>query len=109
MTSTSVCIAVEHIDRDRFVYQQLSFAKAEVYVSSIACTKQLASIFVGYSFGSFSMYNMFEMKMVYSSSCSQRLLSPINNFIYMEPDNDPKCFIYLWVVRGKSACSEQEK
>ena len=56
------------------------------------------------------MYSVSDMSVVYSSSCSsQRLLSPVHNFIYMEPENDPKLYVYVWVVRGKSAFDKHEK
>lgn len=91
------------IENKMFSYQQMTFSQDEVSISAIFCIKQAAIIIFGYNFGSFKMFSISDMSVVYSSSASpDRLLSPVVNFLSMEPENDPKNFLYIWVVRGRN-------
>lgn len=86
---------------DRFVYQQTSFSSDEIHVSAIYYVPQVSSMFIGFSFGSFVIHNLLDFTIMYSSPCSpERSMSPVTHFVYMEPENDPKCFVYVWVARG---------
>lgn len=80
-------------------YQELISSRDEVYVSTLYGVEQLSSIFVGFNFGSFIIYNFCNFSITYSSPFSPQR-SPVIHFVYIEPENDPKYFVYLWVARG---------
>lgn len=91
---------IEFIQDQRFVYQKYSFAVNDVYVSAIRSVQQLSYLFVGFNIGCFIVYNLCESAIAYTSPCSPQQKSPIIDFVYIEPENDPKCFVYVWVARG---------
>lgn len=84
----------------RFAYQS-SITLSDAFVSAIRFASRMSSLFIGYSFGSFVVYNLSDFTVMYSSPYSPQRSSPVTQFIYMEPENDPKCFVYVWVARGK--------
>ena len=83
----------------KFTYQS-SFSLVDIHVSVVDFVPQISSLFIGYNFGSFVVYNLTDFTLVYSSPYSPQHSPPVTHFVYMEPDNDPKCFIYAWVARG---------
>lgn len=83
-----------------YIFQKYCFPVNEVHVSTICFMQQLSSIFVGLSIGCFIVFNLCEFEITYTSPCSPQRISPIIDFVYMEPENDPKCFVYVWVARG---------
>lgn len=83
----------------KFVYQS-SIPLIDVHVSAIDFIPQTSSLFIGYDFGSFVVFSLTDFSLIYSSPYAPQHCSPVTNFIYMEPDDDPKCFIYVWVARG---------
>lgn len=76
-----------------------SYATNFVYVSSIHFIPQLAIICIGYNFGCFHLYNLNSFKLECSCGLDPDLL-PIVSFAFQAPENDPKNYSYLWVVRG---------
>lgn len=78
-----------------------SFPSDATTVTALYFAPRLASLFVGLSFGSFQIYCLSGLTLVYASpSPSPQLLPPVTHFTYMEPENDPKSFVYVWVGRG---------
>ncbi len=79
------------------------FPQETVSVTAIDFVPQLSSLLVGYSFGSFHLYSLSGLTLVYASpSPSPQLPPPVTHFTYQEAENDPKSYVYLWVGRGKS-------
>ncbi|OTF82514.1 ELYS-like protein, partial [Euroglyphus maynei] len=76
-----------------------SYLQSQVYVSAIHYIPQLSVICVGYNFGGFHLYDMQKFKLECSCSVDPDLL-PVISFSFQSPENDPKNYSYLWVVRG---------
>lgn len=98
-------LLAEYIVDGKFSYHQLPMSTSDVHVSAISCAYQISSLLIGYSFGSFVLYNMTDLTISYSSPYSAQRSSPVTHFVYMEPENDPKCFVYVWVARGNQGSS----
>ena len=89
----------DYVVNGRFFYQS-SFPVSDFYVSALRYAPRISSLLIGYSFGSFIVWDMSSFEAVYSSPFSPQRSSPVVDFIYLEPENDPKYFVYVWVARG---------
>ncbi|XP_075678669.1 AT hook containing transcription factor 1 homolog [Dermatophagoides pteronyssinus] len=76
-----------------------SYLQSQVYVSALHYIPQLSLICVGYNFGGFHLYNLQTFKLECSCNVDPELL-PVISFSFQSPENDPKNYSYLWVVRG---------
>ncbi|XP_054164403.1 protein ELYS-like [Oppia nitens] len=92
--------------KNRFIYKAddgtvLSpFPKEQVYVSALHYIPQTGFLCVGYNFGGFQFYNMNTFKL--ECSCGLEYgLPPVIRFAFQDPENDPKNYSYVWVIRGQ--------
>lgn len=76
-----------------------TFSINHVYISALFYVPQLSLLCVGYNFGGFHLYNLNQLKLECSCSLNSELL-PVVAFAFQSPENDPKNYSYLWVVRG---------
>lgn len=76
-----------------------TFSYSNVYISSLYFIPQLSLLCVGYNFGGFHLYNLNLFKVEFSCSLNSEFL-PVVSFAFQAPENDPKNYSYLWVVRG---------
>lgn len=72
-------------------------------MSAVNFSAHTSSLFIGYSFGSFVVFSLSDLTVVYSSPYSPQRSSPVTHFVYMEPENDPRSFVYVWVARGNQS------
>ncbi|KAH9529580.1 Protein ELYS [Dermatophagoides farinae] len=76
-----------------------SYLQNQVYISALHYIPQLSLICVGYNFGGFHLYNLQTFILECSCNVDPDLL-PVISFSFQSPENDPKNYSYLWVVRG---------
>ena len=88
-----------------FVYRKQAFDPNTVDVTALCLIPQIRCLCVGYSFGSFQLYSLCPMVVICSSPISQDVA--VTHFAYMEPENDPRSFVYLWVATGVSPLIEE--
>ena len=91
--------------RGEFVYRKQPFDPNTVEVTALHLVSQIRCLCIGYSFGSFQLYSLCPMVVVCSSPVSQDVA--VTHFAYMEPENDPRSFVYLWVATGASTAVEE--
>ncbi|XP_076472311.1 uncharacterized protein LOC143301802 [Babylonia areolata] len=84
-----------------------TFNEEEVHVSSLKYIPQIGTLAIGYSFGGFHLWKLFNPVIEFASSVEAEDL-PVAFFVYQEPENDPKNFAYLWVCRD-DRLSEQKQ
>ncbi|CAL4067987.1 unnamed protein product, partial [Meganyctiphanes norvegica] len=70
-----------------------------VTVTTVTFLPQLASLVVGYNFGSFQIINLSSIA-VDCASPHEENMHPVQSFALQEPENDPKNFVYLWICRS---------
>ncbi|KAK7496763.1 hypothetical protein BaRGS_00011972, partial [Batillaria attramentaria] len=66
------------------------------------------SLAIGYSFGGFHLWKLFNPALDYASAVEPEDL-PVAFFVYQEPENDPKNFAYLWVARDDKISEQKEE
>ncbi|XP_012935515.1 protein ELYS [Aplysia californica] len=66
-----------------------------VCVTSLKYLSQAGELAVGFNFGSFQLWRLYNPVLDYSSNYNPGLA--VTNFIAQEPENDPRNFVYLWV------------
>lgn len=69
----------------------------EVAISALHYCPQLGSLFVGFNFGAFQIYNLLNVRLEYTSPVYEDCI-PITHFAIQEPCDDPRAFCYVWVV-----------
>lgn len=84
-----------------------SFPIGGVSVTSLTYIPQIGSLAVGFNFGSFQLWRLLDTSLEYSGPLS-RQPSPVTNFAYQEPEDDPQNFCYLWVARSPILSDSQE-
>ena len=88
---------------DQFNYQQKVLPSSAVKVTSLYFVPQLRCLFAGYSFGGFQIYDVSSLNLLYSSTVPQvKPLPAVTHFTIIEPELDPRSFVYVWVARGTS-------
>ena len=98
----------ECYSRGNFIYQKRPFNPRSVRVTALHLISQIRSLCVGYSFGGFHIYGLSPLMLICSAPLMLHAPSvPVTHFAYMEPENDPRSFVYLWVARGRSPAVEQ--
>ncbi|CAG2164445.1 unnamed protein product [Oppiella nova] len=92
--------------KSRFVYKAddgsvlSAFPKTLVSVTALQYVPQTAFLCVGFNFGGFQFFNMKTFKL--ECSCGLEYgLPPVVRFAFQDPENDPKNYSYIWVVRGQ--------
>lgn len=72
-------------------------------VTALQVISQIRCLCIGYSFGGFHIYSLSPQMFICSSPLPQYAPSvAVTHFTYLEPENDPRSFVYLWVARGSS-------
>ena len=106
-TNCYMCIMfnADCYQRGEFVYRKQVFNPNAIEVTALHLVPQIRCLCVGYSFGSFQLYSLCPMMVICSSPVSQEVA--VTNFAYMEPENDPRSFVYLWVATGTSPLLEE--
>ncbi|XP_013406117.1 protein ELYS-like [Lingula anatina] len=77
-----------------------SYIAEEVFVTSLKFVHPIGTLIVGFNFGCFQMWRLYEPVLDFSSKLDIDDVCPITHFAYQEPENDPRNFCYLWVARG---------
>jgi len=110
-----ICMTVNDdcIYKGKFRYSfdeedSLVFNKEDVYISALKYFYQTNTLYIGYNFGgvhhfdlrTFSIYKTDSLESEDDDSAGQDNL-PIVGFSLQEPENDPKNFCYLWIVKGQ--------
>ena len=97
--------------------ETVHFPDTGVLVSSLAFFPQIGGLLAGYNFGAWQYWNIsaintrggVPISLDYSSPYVSQDL-PVVGFCFQEPENDPRNFVYVWVLRGDNDLdSEEEK
>nr|XP_026694871.1 protein ELYS-like [Ciona intestinalis] len=75
-----------------------TFDSNDISVSSMYFEPRATSLFVGFSFGQFHIFCLKSLSLVFSSD-TQQYASAVVKFAFQEPENDPRNFCYLWLVK----------
>ncbi|XP_074654588.1 protein ELYS-like [Tubulanus polymorphus] len=78
-----------------------------VFVSQLHYARQIGCLLVGFNFGCFQMWRLNSPVLEYSSQIEDDL-APVIDFVYQEPENDPKNFVYIWVCRGPNCFDQRD-
>ncbi|XP_071506406.1 protein ELYS-like [Diadema antillarum] len=76
-----------------------SFPIGDVSVTSLAYIPQIGSLAVGFSFGCFQLWRLWDASLEFSGPLSREPSPIVTHFAYQEPEDDPQNFCYLWVAR----------
>ena len=92
----------DRYSRGSFIYGKHSFNTRAVGVTALHLVSQIRSLCIGYSFGGFHIYSLSPLMLICSAPLMQHAPPiPVTHFAYMEPENDPRSFVYLWVTKGQ--------
>ncbi|CAL1543685.1 unnamed protein product [Lymnaea stagnalis] len=72
---------------------------------SISCLKyidQAGTLAIGFNFGCFQLWKLYNPVLDYSSRYSPDGVL-VSGFVVQEPENDPRNFVYLWVARDEAS------
>ncbi|KAK7093209.1 protein ELYS-like [Littorina saxatilis] len=84
-----------------------TFNEDEIQVSCLKYIPQSGTLAIGYSFGGFHLWKLFNPVLEFTSSVEPEDL-PVAFFVYQEPENDPRNFAYIWVC-SDDHLSEQKQ
>ena len=91
------------------------FPDSGVVVSSLSYMPQIGGLMVGYNFGAWQFWNIsavnsrgVPISLEYSSAYVNNAL-PVVGFCFQEPENDPRNFVYVWILRGENDIDSQEE
>jgi hypothetical protein len=110
-SSTHLCLRLNDLSyANNKTFQHVSSATGDsvyfpekgVHVCSLKLVPQLASLAVGFNFGSFQLWNLSRLEMEYSSTYTGSDSLPLTGFTFQEPDNDPRNFCYLWAMQSEN-------
>ncbi|RUS72601.1 hypothetical protein EGW08_019636, partial [Elysia chlorotica] len=76
---------------------QKVFEEGAVWVSSLTYMAQAGTLAIGFSFGCFQLWRLYNPVLDYSSRYNPDNQA-VTHFLSQEPENDPRNFVYLWVV-----------
>ncbi|KAI1285208.1 Protein ELYS [Halotydeus destructor] len=92
-------------NKTKFYYRTMggdvlsTFGSKDVYISALQFVPETNCLCVGFNFGGFQFWDLKTVNL--DCSCGLDMgLQPVINFSFMEPENDPKNFCYLMIVRG---------
>ena len=80
---------------------EASLSRNDVKITSIKYDKHTRSLLIGFNFGCFQIWNMTSLT-IDSSSEFRNINKPIIGFSVLEPQNDPKQFLYLVIGHSSS-------
>ena len=76
---------------------------------------QIGGLLVGFNFGAWELWNIsavnsrgVPISLDYSSAYVNEAL-PVVGFCFQEPENDPRNFVYVWILRGENDIDSQEE
>uniref|UniRef100_H2ZMT5 ELYS beta-propeller domain-containing protein n=1 Tax=Ciona savignyi TaxID=51511 RepID=H2ZMT5_CIOSA len=84
-----------------------TFDSVDVSVTSLLFEPRATALFVGFSFGQFHIFSLQDLSLIFSSD-TQRYSSAVVRFAFQEPENDPRNFCYLWVVKESTTDDSDE-
>ena len=91
------------------------FPDSGVVVSSLSYMPQIGGLLVGFNFGAWELWNIsavnsrgVPISLDYSSAYVNEAL-PVVGFCFQEPENDPRNFVYVWILRGENDIDSQEE
>lgn len=106
--SLFVVLNTDCYSQDKFIYQKWLFDSRTVKITALQLISQIRCLCVGYSFGGFHLCSLSPLMHICSSPLPQHTPSPaVTHFAYLEPENDPRSFVYLWVATGTSPFVEE--
>lgn len=97
--------------------ETVHFPETGVVVSSLTFIPQIGGVLAGFNFGAWQFWNVSTanvrgsapISLEYSSAYASQDL-PVVKFCFQEPEDDPRNFVYVWVLRGDNDLdSEEEK
>ena len=88
-------------------------------VSALEYVSPIGALLVGYNFGSWQLWNVsavnsgrggstWPISLEFSSKYTSEAL-PVVGFAFQEPENDPRNFVYIWVLRGENDLDSAEE
>ncbi|PSN36895.1 hypothetical protein C0J52_11428 [Blattella germanica] len=83
-----------------------NFPKHRVDVTALMYIPRIASVVVGFSFGSFQIWNLMNLTLEYISPILSNPL-PVVSFGFQEPSDDPRNYCYLWAVHSNGSSQRQ--
>ena len=94
-------------NKTRFFYRAnngknlATFLSSEVEITSLYFIPQTTMLCIGFNFAGFQLYNL----KTFTLECSCSLdfddyLPAVISFAFQEPENDPRNYCYLWLIRG---------
>ncbi|XP_055864357.1 protein ELYS-like [Biomphalaria glabrata] len=73
-----------------------------VNVTSLKYLEQAGILAIGFNFGCFQLWKLYNPVLDYSSRFVPNSVQ-VSNFVVQEPENDPRNFVYLWVVHDEDS------
>ncbi|XP_054719171.1 protein ELYS-like [Uloborus diversus] len=75
------------------------FPNDYVFVTALKYIRSSATLAVGFSFGGIQLWDLhdFSLQFTVTSGSDEQ---PTITFAFQEPENDPRNFCYLWIIRG---------
>ena len=82
---------------------QRVYPKQEIYISSLKYFYQTNTLYIGYNFGGVHHFSLQTLSIyqVDPLDDTEEDCFPVVGFALQEPENDPKNFCYLWVMKGQ--------
>lgn len=79
------------------------YQKHDVYISSLKYFYQTNTLYIGYNFGGVHHFSLQTLSIyqVDPLDDTEDECMPVVGFSLQEPENDPKNFCYLWVMKGQ--------
>ncbi|XP_077552193.1 uncharacterized protein LOC144166570 isoform X2 [Haemaphysalis longicornis] len=75
----------------------------DLEVTCLEWLPQLGCLAIGQACGNVHIWDVETLSSVLAMSCASDL--PVVSLVVQEPENDPRCFCYLWVAQGTSTAS----
>lgn len=83
------------------------FPYGKVHVTALKYIQSTVTLAVGFNFGGIQLWDLHDLCLLYTVA-NQQQEQPIITFAFQEPENDPRHFCYLWIIRGYSANKRPE-
>ena len=112
LTHTHLTHTASHHEKGQFHYHSSSHSSTprtyptdSLAITALHFVPQTASLLIGYSMGSFQIFDVGKMAIVHGSP-PPKVPVPVTHFGFQEPENDPKNNVYFWVARGNPPHAE---
>lgn len=85
--------------------KEVQFAMEEVEVTALHYCPNVISLAVGHNLGTWSLFSLQTLQVEHSSAYngSQK---PVQAITFQEPENDPRNYVYYWVLRSFKGADE---